>query len=304
MEFPPGNDRGSYRDPPVASVPDHSSSNVPSRSVFMTSKAATLNVSTIGDGPFTVVLGNGIGTSQQTWRYQVDALKDHCRIVMYDYVGTPDSDVSAYRPERYDTLYGHADDVIALLDEMDLRDVIFVGHSVSGMIGSMVAIASPDRITQLVTIGASPRYLDDKNYIGGVSRQMVDSILSNATVDYHTWVSGFSPMVVGEENAQHFVDEFSTSLRRMRPDIANQTLKAVFNSDFRDILPRVKQPVTVIQPRTDPVVPVVVGEYLTAHYSSATLYLLATTGHLPHLTAPDKIANVLREVIGIDSLVA
>jgi len=222
---------------------------------------------------------------------------------LFDYVGTPDSDLTAYRPERYDTIYGHADDALAMLDELDLRDVTFVGHSVGGMIGALVALSAPDRITRLVTIGASPRYLDDRNYVGGVSRQMVDSVLSNATVDYHTWVSGFSPMVVGQEHAQHFVDEFSESLRRMRPDIANQTLKAVFLSDFRDILPRVKQPVAVIQPRADFVVPVVVGEYLTAHFPTATLYLLQTQGHLPHLTSPGKIADVLREVLSIESLV-
>jgi sigma-B regulation protein RsbQ len=269
----------------------------------MTSKAAVLNARIIGDGPRTVVLGNGLGTNQQTWRYQIEALKEHCRMVLFDYVGTPDSDLTAYRPERYDTLYGHADDALALLDELDLQDVTFVGHSVGGMIGVLAAIAAPDRISRLVTISASPRYLDDKNYIGGVSRAMVDSVLSNATVDYHTWVSGFSPMMVGQEHAQHFVDEFSESLRRMRPDIASQTLKAIFLSDFRDVLPRVKQPVTVIQPRTDFVVPVVVGEYLAAHFPTATLSLLATQGHLPHLTSPEKIADVLRDVLSIESLV-
>src|SRR6185436_2014533 len=86
-------------------------------------------------------------------------------------------------------------------------------------------------------------------------------------------------------------------------DIANQALKAIFLSDFREILPRVKQPVTVIQPRSDFVVPVVVGEYLAAHYASATLYLLPTIGHLPHLTSPDKITAVLYEVLGIDATV-
>lgn len=265
----------------------------------MTSKAASLNVTIVGDGPRTVMLGNGLGTNQQTWRNQVEVLKPHCRVVLFDYVGTPDSDLSSYRPERYDTLYGHADDVMAMLDELDLDDVTFVGHSVSGMIGSLVALSAPDRISRLVTIAASPRYLDDRNYVGGVSRQMVDTVLANASADYHAWIVGFSPLVIGDEKAKDFIEEFANALRRMRPDVANQALKAIFLSDFREILPRVKQPVTVVQPRSDFVVPVVVGEYLAAHYPSATLYLLPTKGHLPHLTSPDKINTVLCEVLGI-----
>jgi sigma-B regulation protein RsbQ len=254
----------------------------------MTSIASSLNVTIIGDGPRTIVFGNGLGTNQRTWRHQVDALRNDAKLVLFDYVGTPDSDLSAYRSERYDTIYGHADDVIAMFDELELEDVTFVGHSVGGM-------------SRLVTVAASPRYIDDRDYVGGVSREMVDSVLANATADYHAWVSGFSPLVIGEEhdNTSNFVDEFSASLRRMRPDITNQTLKAIFLSDFRSILPRVKQPVAVIQPRADFVVPIVVGEYLASHFPSATLYLLSTVGHLPHLTSPDKVTNVLREVIGI-----
>jgi len=265
----------------------------------MISKIASLNATVLGTGPKTVVFANGLGTSQKTWRHQVAALQDECRLVLFDFVGTPDSDLTAYRPERYDSIYAHADDAIALLDELDVSDVTFVGHSVGGMVGVLTALAEPDRVTDLVLIAASPRYLDDGKYVGGASREMVDAVLASATADYHAWVSGFSPLIIGDGNAEQFVQEFDDSLKRMRPDVASQTLKTIFLSDLRDVLPKVQQHVTVIQPRADHVVPVAVGEYMAAHFPSAELQILETVGHVPHLTAPDQITRILRVALGL-----
>lgn len=258
-----------------------------------------LRATVTGTGDSVLVLGNGFGTHQQTWRHVVAALADECRLVRFDYVGTPDADLAHYQPERYDTLHGHVDDVVALLDDLDVRNATWVGHSVSGMIGLLAAAAAPERIARLVTVAASPRYLDDatSGYVGGFSPDAVQALLDGATADYHAWAGGFSPVVVGRAGAPEAVEEFASYVRRMRPDIAQQTLRAVFTGDYRAVLPHVLQPVTVVQPRADAAVPAGVGRYLAATLPSASYHELEAEGHVPHLTAPAELITVLQGVL-------
>lgn len=257
---------------------------------------AVLNATSTGTGSHTVVLANGLGTTQYTWRHVIDALAPHCRVVGFDHVGTPDADLTHYDADRYATLHAYADDAVALLDEMGVADATWVGHSVGGMIGLLAAAAAPDRIGRLALLSASPRYLDAVGYHGGFTREAVDALLGAVASDYHSWVGGFSPLAIGRDDRPEAVGEFATSLRRMRPDVAHRTLRTIFLGDYRATLPRVRQPVTVIQPRDDVAVPPEVGRYLAAQLPSAAYRELDATGHVPHLTDPDAVIAVLDEV--------
>lgn len=253
-----------------------------------------------GAGPQTLVLANGLGTNQHTWRHVARAVEPHARVVRFDYVGTPHGDLAAYGPARYETLHDHADDVLELLDALDLRDAAWVGHSVSGMIGVLAAVAAPERIGRLVLVSASPRYLDDADgYRGGFDRAAIDRLLAAAGSDYHAWVGGFSPLAIGAAHCPDAVEEFGSYLRRMRPDVALRTLRAVFLSDHRAALPRVTQPVTVVQPRADVAVPTAVGRYLAATIPRAAYVELAAEGHVPQLTAPDELIAALDAALGL-----
>lgn len=264
--------------------------------------AAVLNTSCTGSGAHTVVLANGLGTTQHTWRHVIAALAPHCRVIGFDHVGTPDADLTHYDADRYATLHAYADDVVALLDDLGVEDVTWVGHSVGGMIGLLAAAAAPDRIGRLALLSASPRYLDAAGYRGGFTREAVDALLGAVASDYHAWVGGFSPLAVGRDDRPEAVEEFAGSLLRMRPDIAHRTLRTIFTGDYRAALPRVRQPVTVIQPRDDVAVPVEVGRYLAAQLPAAVYCELDAPGHVPHLTAPDAVIAVLgdafRDVLG------
>ena len=263
----------------------------------MTRHTTAQNVRVIGDGAHTVVFGNGFGTGQQIWQHQVEALRDRHRLVLFDYPGTPDTELSAYRPERYSSLYGYADDVVDLLDELEIEDATFVGHSVSAMIGTIAAIAVPERIARLVLIAGSPRYIDEPGYRGGFSREEIDAVLGSVATEYHSWISGFSPAVVNNARTPQVTDDFAAFLRRMRPDIAHNMLRITFTSDMRPILPKVEQPVLVIQPSSDIAVPQDVGRYLAEHLPHATLREIDATGHLPHATAPEQVTPLIVEYL-------
>lgn len=244
-----------------------------------------------------MVLANGLGTSQHAWRDVAAAFEGCCRVVRFDYVGTPGTGEQAARPERYDTLHGHVDDVISLLDTLGLSDVTWVGHSVSGIIGLLAAAAAPALIGRAVLVAASPRYLDDTGYVGGFSEADIDGLLAAAASDYHAWVGGFSPLVVGRTDCPAVVEEFADGLRAMRPDVAMQTLRSIFLSDHRRVLPQLRLPVAVLQPEADVAVPPEVGRFLASSLPHAELRELRARGHLPHLTACDEFVAVLRQVM-------
>lgn len=107
------------------------------------------------DGP-TVVLAHGFGCDQNLWRLVVPLLADRYRVVLFDYVGSGGSDLSAWSEERYASLEGYVRDAVEVCEELDLREAVFVGHSVSSMIGVLASQAAPERIGTLVLVTPSP----------------------------------------------------------------------------------------------------------------------------------------------------
>ena len=256
-----------------------------------------LGATITGSGERVIVFGNGHGTSQATWRHVTDSLKDRARIVRFDNVDSPLAPPGAYVAEAYGSLFAYVDDLVELLDEMDLRDVLFVGHSISGIIGLLAAIAAPERIGRLALICSSPRYLDDVDFRAGFSRDAIDAWLAGAQNDFVTWARQFAADAIGPDATAAQSEEFSSLLAAIRPDIALRTLQMVFNADFRAPLPRVTQPVWVLHSLVDVAVPITAGEYLAQHLPNATLVPLEAHGHLPHLTAPDEVAQILHHLL-------
>lgn len=257
-----------------------------------------LNVNVLGKGDPTVVLGHGFGSDQTGWRHQVEALAPRARVVLFDHVGCGKSDVSAYSPLRYDRLERYADDVIALHDSLGLRDVTFVGHSMSGMIGVAASLARPDLFRQLVLVGASPRYLNEPGYVGGFERADLDALYAAMASDYLGWANGFGPVAMANRDRPGLGEEFARTLAAMQPDIAQSVARVIFESDLRALLPSVSVPVLVLQSRNDIAVPVQVGEYLARHIPRARMLLLNAEGHFPHLSAPSEVSAAIRELLG------
>ena len=99
-----------------------------------------------------MVFAHGFGCDQNMWRFVWPEFADDHRIVLFDHVGAGGSDASAFDRDRYSSLQGYADDVVEICRELDLTDVVFVGHSVSSMIGVLAAAAEPERFGRLVLV--------------------------------------------------------------------------------------------------------------------------------------------------------
>ncbi|KAA8531605.1 hypothetical protein F0562_006314 [Nyssa sinensis] len=262
------------------------------------------NVKVLGSGEQTVVLAHGFGTDQSVWKHLVPHLTDDRRVILFDNMGAGTTNPDYFDFERYATLEGYAYDILAILEELQVQSCIFVGHSVSAVVGIIASITRPDLFTKLVMISASPRYLNDVDYYGGFEQEELDQLFEAMQSNYKAWCSGFAPLVVGGDMDSVAVQEFSRTLFNMRPDIALSVAQTIFQSDLRQLLCHVTVPCHIIQSIKDLAVPVVVSEYLQRNLGSVSIVeVMSTEGHLPQLSSPDIVIPVLLKHIRHDIVV-
>lgn len=241
-----------------------------------------------------MVFSHGFGCDQSMWRYVAPHFEDGYRTVTYDHVGFGESDLDAYDERRYATLQGYADDLVELCDSLELRDVIFVGHSVAAMIGVRAAIARPDLFAQLVLVSPSPCYLDDDGYVGGFTRPDIDDLLSSLDRNYLGWSSAMAPTIMGNPDRPELGEELTNSFCRTDPRIASQFARVTFLSDSRAELERVTTPALVLQCAHDAIAPTAVGRFTHEHLRDSELVLLDATGHCPNLSAPEETTAAIQ----------
>jgi sigma-B regulation protein RsbQ len=244
------------------------------------------NVRVGGRGTRPMLFAHGFGCDQNMWRLVAPAFEDSYRTILFDYVGAGQSDVSAYHPAKYSSLDGYAADVLEICSELDLSNVVFVGHSVSAMIGVLAARRQPERFGALVLIGPSPRYIDDVDYVGGFSRQDIDGLLDSLDSNYLGWSSAMAPVIMANADRPELGNELTNSFCRMDPAIASEFARVTFLSDSRSDLPEVKTPTLILQCTDDVIAPNAVGEYVHRHMPASQLVTLKATGHCPNLSAP------------------
>jgi sigma-B regulation protein RsbQ len=244
-----------------------------------------------------MLFAHGYGCDQNMWRYVSPAFEASHRVILFDYVGAGNSDISSYDPEHYSSLEAYAGDVLEICRELDLSEVIFVGHSVSSMIGALAAIADPDRFAALIMVGPSPRYIDDEGYVGGFSQRDIDELLESLESNYLGWSGAIAPVIMGNPDRPELEEELAESFCRTDPDIARRFAQVTFLSDNRADLPRVETPTLVLQCDNDVIAPVQVGEFVHAHIPASSYELLAATGHCPHLSAPDQTVAAMKRFL-------
>jgi len=252
------------------------------------------NVHVLGSGHELIVLAHGFGTDQSVWKHMVPILEGRYRLIMFDNMGAGTTNPEFFDFERYSSLYGYAYDLLAILEDLQVNSCIFVGHSVSGLVGMLASTERPDLFSKIITVGASPRYLNDIDYFGGFEQKDLDQLFEAMQSNFKAWVSGFAPLAVGADLDSIAVQEFSRTLFNIRPDIALSVAKTIFQSDMRSMLPHVTVPCHILQSSKDLAVPVAVAEYIHQNLGSKSIVeILPSEGHLPQLSSPAIVIPVL-----------
>jgi sigma-B regulation protein RsbQ len=244
-----------------------------------------------------MVFAHGFGCDQNMWRLVAPAFEQDFRTLLFDQVGAGGSDLLAYDRERYGTLAGYAADLVAIGAKYDLRDAVFVGHSVSAMIGVLASIAAPTLFADLVLVSPSPRYIDDGAYRGGFSASDIDELLVSLADNHLGWSAMMAPVIMANPDRPELGEELTNSFCRTDPAIAHDFARVTFTSDNRDDLAKVTARTLVLQCREDAIAPVAVGEYVHDHIAGSTMVMLDATGHCPNLSAPDDVVAAIRAFV-------
>jgi sigma-B regulation protein RsbQ len=244
-------------------------------------------------GAETVMFAHGFGCDQNMWRLLEPVYGLRYRTLLFDLVGSGNSDLSAYDHKKYDTLHGYADDVLEILHEFGEGPTIFVGHSVSAMIGVLANLKEPELFAAQVMVGPSPCYINDGDYVGGFSRADIESLLETLDSNYLGWASNMAPAIMGAPERPELGAELTNSFCRTDPRIASHFARVTFLSDVRSVLPGLTTPALILQCDDDIIAPVQVGEYMHRVLPRSTLSIIDNIGHCPHLSAPTKSTHAI-----------
>jgi sigma-B regulation protein RsbQ len=246
-----------------------------------------------------MVFAHGFGCDQNMWRFVEPAFRGSFRSVLFDYVGAGHSDLGAYDAGRYGSLDGYARDVVEICEALDVHEVVFVGHSVSAMVGALASLMAPERFRALIMIGPSPRYIDAEGYVGGFSREDIDGLLDSLESNYLGWSTAMAPVIMGNADRPELGAELTESFCRTDPEVQKRFARATFLSDNRADLSRVGIPTLVLQCAEDVIAPVSVGEYVSRQIPQSTFVQLEATGHCPNLSSPFETIEAIQAFVSV-----
>lgn len=250
-----------------------------------------------------IVFAHGFGCDQNMWRFVAPAFEDAFRVIVFDHAGAGRADRGAYDAKRHASLRGYAEDVVEICRELDVTDAVFVGHSVSSMIGVLADEIAPELFAKLVLVGPSPRYIDDEGYVGGFTEADIRDLLDSLASNYLGWSSAMAPVVMGNVDRPELGVELTESFCRTDPDVARRFAEVTFMSDNRADLARVHKPTLVLQCASDAIAPVSVGTYVANALPNGQLVMLDATGHCPNLSAPEETIAAMNPFIRRDAAV-
>ncbi|RZK24108.1 MAG: alpha/beta hydrolase [Hymenobacter sp.] len=250
-----------------------------------------------------IIFLHGLGSDQTSWHRLAPAFEDRYQVLLLDLVGAGKSDSAAYDYAKYGSLHAHADDLLAVLHELNLHQVVFVGHSVSAMIGVLAAIKEPARFEHLVLLAPSPRFINTQGYAGGFEQKDINELLAAMENNYYGWAQGIAPLMVGPDNSELAL-ELTNSFFRTQPSIAQHFARVTFTLDLRADLPFLTTPTLILQCAHDVIAPLAVGNYLHENLADSQLVVIDTPGHSAHLTAPDETLFAMEKFLNLVSACA
>jgi sigma-B regulation protein RsbQ len=255
------------------------------------------NVVISGSGESVMLFAHGFGCDQNMWRHITPAFQSLYKIVLFDHVGAGRSDLTAYSPEKYATLNGYADDIIEIIRELDLKEIVFVGHSVSAVMGIIAAAKAPELFKRLILVAPSPSYINDGDYVGGFTKTQIEELLESLDNNHLGWSMAMAPVIMGNPDRKELAEELVNSFCRTDPDIAKHFARTTFLTDERATLTKSNIPALILQCADDIIAPREVGEYMHRQMQHSQIVFMKATGHCPNLSAPEETVAAIKEYL-------
>jgi sigma-B regulation protein RsbQ len=259
------------------------------------------NVVVKGNGQQPIIFVHGYGCDQNMWRFVTPHFEEAYQVILLDHVGSGKSDWGAYTIEKYSNLNQYASDLLEVCEALDVHDAILVVHSVSAMVGALVAVQAPNRFKSMVMVCPSPCYLNDGDYRGGFEKADIEDMIDTLNSNYLGWSSSITSVIMGNADKPALTEELTNSFCQHDPAIAKNFAKVTFTGDHRAILPKITTPTLILQVSQDLIAPVAVGEYVHQHIKNSKMAVIEGTGHCPHLSHPSETITHIKTYLGIEN---
>lgn len=256
------------------------------------------DVTITGNGEQTIIFAPGFGCDQTVWKTVAESFEHKYQVVLFDYVGMGKSDVTAFDPIKYGKLSGYVQDVLDVCGSLQLTEAIFVGHSVSGMIGLLASLQHPEYFSDLIMVGPSPCYLNDPpEYFGGFEEEELTGLIDMMEKNYIGWATAFAATLINNPDHSDVADDLEERFCSTDPIIARKFAEACFFADHRKELPGVNVPALIMQCAEDVIAPTEVGKYMNQHIPNSEIVYMKATGHCPHMSHPKETAELIHEYL-------
>jgi len=256
------------------------------------------NVTIIGDGEKTIILAHGFGCDQNMWERLIPYFKEDYRLVLFDYVGSGQSELAAFDVQRYSSINGYAQDIIEVCEAVNISGAIFIGHSVSCSAGIVAANLHPEYFSHLILIGPSPCFLNiPPDYLGGFENKDLEELLELMDQNYLGWANYLAPVVAGSSGEGQIAGELSESFCSTDPVVAKTFARTTFFADNRNDFKNNTIPCLLLQHKKDTLAPLNVGEYLNLNTAKSTYLVLNVDGHCAHMSHPALVSDAVREYL-------
>jgi sigma-B regulation protein RsbQ len=247
------------------------------------------NVNIKGNGKQPIIFAAGFGCDQTVWNEVSKAFEPNFQVILFDYVGLGNSDINAFDIKKYSQFSGYVEDLLDVCTTLNLKDAIFVGHSVSSMIGMLASLKNPDCFSRLIMLGPSPCYLNDlPDYFGGFEKEDLMGLLELMERNYIGWANVFSSTLLNNNERSDVAKDLEDRFCSTDPTVTLAFAKACFFADNRKDLSHVKVPSLILQCSQDVIAPKEVGQYLAQHLPNSTLTYMKAIGHCPHMSDPEE----------------
>lgn len=248
-----------------------------------------------GEGDQTILLVHGLASNAGFWRYNIDALAKNNRVIAIDLPGYGKSDKGDY---AYGMTY-YADQVAHFIKELELENVVLVGHSMGGQIGITLSINHPESIEKLILAAPAGiekfdrgegEWLANALTMKGIVTATEPMVRENLSLNFYRWSDDYNWMV--EER----VRMAKTPEMREFAYTVLQSIRGMLDEPTTDFLTLVPHPTLIVYGAKDGMIP---NRYLNPGYTSevfekgaelipdASLKALDKTGHMLQIENPE-----------------
>lgn len=260
-------------------------------------------VETLGQGR-DIVLVHGWGLHGGVWRELAGRLAASFRVLLPDLPGHGRSPAA-----NGDFTLA---DVVAELQGHMTAPAVWVGWSLGALVALTAARHFPQRVSRLVLIGATPKFVQAPDWPCAMPPQTLAQFARDLEGDYRATLVRFLSLQMGSGDVQGCTSAASAgsaraAVRHLRamlmehgepePAALRSGLQWLANTDLRADLPAITAPALVLHGQHDRLVPPAAAEFLARQLPAARLALIPSAGHAPFLSHPDATWSALTEFL-------